>query len=63
VPINASQTCSGQRLIKPIVEPVFYQSQRAVGVFSEETIEYFKLKNSDLEINAKANNHIYDHVK
>ena len=49
VPKNASQTCSGQKLIKPIVDPVLYQSQKTItNGFSEETIEYFKLSNTDL---------------
>ena len=60
VPKNASQTLSGQRLLMPVVEPVPYESQK-VGI-SKNTIQFFKLTEQDLRLNAKENNHKFDYV-
>ena len=44
VPKNASQTCMGQKLIKPIIEPIIFTDQdNHLMKMSKETIEKFAL--------------------
>ena len=49
VPKNASQTCMGQRLIKPLIEPVlFTEKDNHLKRLSKETVKEYRLTEQDL---------------
>lgn len=64
VPSTASQTCMGQRLIRPVIDPIPYsQKHKNIQLLSKETIEDFGLTQDDLDEADSAVKHRYNHVK
>ena len=67
VPLTASSTCIGQKLIKPPILPIPYQIRnRVVSKLSEETIKEYglaKLERPTPAGSATRSIHKYDHIK
>lgn len=54
----------GQRLIKPIVEPVLFTAKdNHLMKMSKETVERFQLTEQDLQMTSGSIKHRFNHVK
>lgn len=63
VPQTASQTCMGQRLIRPVIEPIpFEQKHQRMQQLSKATIKAFGLTQEDLD-QTNGIVHKYNHVQ
>lgn len=60
VPVAASQTCQGQKLIRPIVDAVPYSA--ACKRLSPHTIEQFNLTKKEQILSSGITLHQFDHI-
>ena len=63
VPQTASQTCMGQRMIRPVIAPIpFKAKHRKMKQFSKETMKDFGLTEDDLNADGSVQ-HRYNHIQ
>ena len=61
VPPAATQTYKGQKLIKPIVNPVKFKAIESC--FDKDTIDEFNINQEELKDAYKQYDHQFDHIK
>ena len=61
VPMNATQTVRGSKLIRPLIEPIAYSA--AGRQLRQATVEEFKLSEHDKKQSEGLTLHVKDHIK